>query len=154
MKSKIRELLTQINIKHSKNLQEKIELVNCPLKEMMCETHLTTIYTSFLESEQYRIEKNFDQSIETLKSAFYKTSELMNHPCTRCAHHYRINIIESLENIRNELGKMTNGFFGKKRYQSIYLKADEVVKEFINDGQINNFQLNESKDRFLGNHLN
>ena len=154
MKSKIRELLTQINTKHSKNIQEKIELVNCPLKEMLCEVHLTTIYTSFLKSEQYRIEKNFDQSIETLKSAFYKTSELMDHPCTRCAYHYRLNIIESLENIRNELGKMSKGIFGKKRYQSIYLKADEVVKVVINDGQLNNFQLNESKDRFLGNHLN
>jgi hypothetical protein len=152
--SKIRELFSQINTKHSKKIQEKIELVNCPLKEIMCETHLTTIYTSFLESEQFRVEKNFDQSIETLRSAFFKTSELLNHPCTRCANHYRSNIIESLESIHGELEKMVKGIFAIKRYQSSYLKADKILKELESEKLNSKFYLNEPKEKFLGNYLN
>ncbi len=153
-KSNIRNLFSQLKTKHSKKIQEKVELVDCPLKEIMCETHLTIIYTSFLESEKNRLEKNFDLSIETLKSAFYKTSELLNHPCTRCATHYRLNIIESLENIHNELGQMSKGILTNNRYQSSFLKADKILKELKCEKIDGKFYLNEPKDKFLGNYLN
>jgi hypothetical protein len=134
--------------------KEKIELVSCPLKEMMCKFHLSAVNKSYLQSEKYRKEKDFHMSIETLKSAFNKTTELMEHPCTKCAQLYRSNIIESLENIHGELEEMSKGIFGNKRYQSSYIKADNVLKEFENVGQSKTFQLNESKERFLGNYLN
>jgi hypothetical protein len=135
-------------------IKEKIELVSCPLKEMMCKFHLSVVNMSYLKSEQYRIEKDYNKSIDTLKSAFYKTCELMDHPCTRCAQLYRSNIVESLENIHNELEMMSTGIFGNKRYHSSYVKADSVLKEFENAGFGKKFQLNESKEQFLGNYLN
>ncbi|TNF45387.1 MAG: hypothetical protein EP310_01700 [Bacteroidetes bacterium] len=153
-KSKITELFSQTNTKHLKKIQEKIELVNCPLKAMMCETHLITIYKSFLESEQFRAEKNFDKSIETLHSAFYKTNELLNHPCTRCANLYRLNIIDSLENIHGELKKLVKGIFANKRYYSSYLKADKILKELESEKLTNKFYVNEPKEKYLGNYLN
>jgi hypothetical protein len=133
---------------------DKIELVSCPLKEMMCKFHLSAINKSFLESELYRREKDFHRSIETLKSAFNKTTELMEHPCTKCAQLFRSTIIESLENIHGELENMSKGIFGNKRYQSSYIKVDNLLKEFENVGQRDKVQLNESKEQFLGNHLN
>jgi hypothetical protein len=134
--------------------QEKIELVSCPLREMMCNVHLSSVNKSYAEAEQYRKEKNFNSSIETLKSAFYKNLELMEHPCTKCVCHYHTSIIDSLENIHDELEKLTSGIFGNKRFQSVYLKAINVKKEFENLRISNKYQLNNSKNRFLGNHLN
>ena len=136
------------------NIKEKIELVNCPIKEMMCKFHLSAINRSYLQSEQYHKEKDYNRSIDTLKSAFDKTNELMDLPCTRCARLYRSNIVESLENIHDELERMSTGIFGNKRYQSSYLKVDKFLKKFENIGLGNKFQLNESKEQFLGNYLN
>ena len=137
-----------------KDKQFKIELVSCPLKEMMCKFHLSTIDKSYLESEQYRKEGDFQKSINTLKSAFNKTTELMEHPCTKCAQFYRSSIIESLENIHEELENITSGIFGNKKYQSSYINANNVLKEFENVGKSKKFQLNESNERFLGKYLN
>jgi len=134
--------------------QEKIELVSCPLREMMCNVHLSAINNGYTEAEQHRKTKDFSRAIDTLKSTFYKTTELMDHPCTKCVHHYRSNIIDSLEIIHDDLEKITSGIFGDKRHQPIYLKAINALKEFENVKLSNKFQLNESKDRFLGNHLN
>jgi hypothetical protein len=120
----------------------------------MCRFHLSVVNNSYLQSEQYRKEKDYHKSIDTLKSAFNKTTEMMDHPCTRCARLYRSNIVESIENIHGELEKISTGIFGNKRYQSSYLKADNFLKEFENLGLGNKFQLNESKEQFLGNYLN
>jgi hypothetical protein len=137
-----------------KDKQLKIELVSCPLKEMMCKFHLSSIDKSYHESEQYRKDGDFEKSINTLKGAFIKTNELMDRPCTKCAQFYRTNIIESLENIHEELESIATGIFGNKKYQSVYINANSVLKEFENVGKSKKFQLNESKERFLGNYLN
>jgi len=141
-------------IKNYKEKQFKIELVSCPLKEMMCKFHLSAIDKNYHESEQYRKDGDFQKSINTLKSAFDKTTELMDHPCTKCAQFYRSSIIESMENIHEELENITIGIFGNKKYQSVYINANSVLKEFENVGKSQKFQLNESKEKFLGNYLN
>lgn len=154
MKAIMKRLFSFSATENISDIKEKIELVSCPLKEMMCRFHLSEVNNSYLQSEQYRKEKDYHKSIDTLKSAFNKTTELMDHPCTRCARLYRSNIVESLENIHVELEKMSTGIFGNKRYQSSYLKAEKFLTEFGNLGLGNKFQLNESKEQFLGNYLN
>jgi hypothetical protein len=156
MKAKMSETFSfpVTDSEHFKDTQDTIELVSCPLKEMMCKFHLSAVNKSFLESELYRREKDYHRSIETLKSAFNITTELMEHPCTKCAQLFRSTIIESLENIHGELEKMSKGIFGNKRYQSSYIKVDNLLKEFENVEQRDKVQLNESKEQFLGNHLN
>jgi hypothetical protein len=140
--------------KHNKVKQYNFELVNCPLKEMMCKVHHSAINEKFLESEKYRKEKDFNSSIEILKIALNRTTELMEHPCTKCAQHFRSNIIEYLESIHGELEKMSKGFFGKRRHKSSCLKAYNVLKEFENKGIRNTIQIYDFKNKFLGNHLN
>ena len=134
--------------------KEEIELVSCPLKDMMCKFNLISVNKSYAQSEEYHKDKDFYMAIETLKIAFNKTTELMGYPCSRCVQLYRSNIVESLENIHGELGKMSTGIFGDKSYQTSYLKAGSVLKEFENVGLGNKFRLNESKEQFLGNYLN
>lgn len=160
MKAKMSELFSfsvtdsEPNSEHNKDVHNSIDLVNCPLKEMMCKFNLSEVNSSYLQSEHYRKKKDFHMSIETLKSAFYKANELMDHPCTKCTQLFRSNIIESFENIHSELGRISKGFFGNKRYQSSYIKVDNILKEFENLGLSNKVHFNESKERFLGNHLN
>jgi transposase-like protein len=154
MKSIIRDLISQINTHHSKKIQEKIEFADCPLKTMMCEVHLTSIFISLLETEKYRIEKKYDKSVETLKNAFDKTTELLNNPCTTCTYHYRSNIIETMENIINELNKTSNGIFRKKIQHLTHIRALEILKEMTNLVVSNKHQLTESKGKFLGNYMN
>jgi hypothetical protein len=134
--------------------QNITETINCPLKEMMCKVHLTDINKSYLESEQLRKEKDYLKSIESLKIAFKKATELMDNPCTKCAQNFRLSIIKSLVNIHDELEELSKGFFGDKNYLPVYLKSVETLAEFKNAKYLNSVQSFESKERFLGNHLN
>jgi len=133
--------------------QDKIQLVSCPRKEMICKEHLAVVNKCYVESEQFRRDKNFQQSIDTLKSAFYKTTELEDQPCSKCAVLFRSTITESMENIHGELKKMTAGIFGKKHYQPSFILAQNTLKEFENIKLCKTFHLFESKERFIGNYL-
>ncbi len=134
--------------------QNIIEFVNCPLKEMMCKVHLNEINSIYLESEQFCKNKDYTRSIDSLKIAFNKATELMENPCSKCAQHFRLSIIETLANIHDDLEEMSKGFFGDKNYVSVYLKSVEVLAGFKNAKCLNSVQSNETKERFLGNHLN
>jgi hypothetical protein len=134
--------------------QDVIELVNCPLKEMMCKVHLNEINKNYLDSEQFRNKKDYIKSIDSLKIAFNKTTELLEHPCTNCAQLFRQSILKTMLQIHNELDEMSKGFFGDKNYMPGYLKAVSVLTEFKKSKYINSVQLNENKERFLGNYLN
>ncbi len=134
--------------------QDIVEVVNCPLKEMMCKAHLAEIYKSFVQSELYRNEKDYLKSIDSLKIAFTKATELMDNPCTKCAQQLRLSIIKTMVSINDELGDISKGIFGDRNYQSVYLKSVDVLNEFKNAKYMNSVHLNESKERFFGNFLN
>ena len=124
MKANMRKLfsIAGLDTEQIEIRKERVELVNCPLREMMCNTHLSMVNKRYLEAEQHRKEKEFNVSIDKLKSAFFKTTELLDHPCTRCVHNYQSIIIDSLENIHVELDRTTSGFFGNKRLLATFLK--------------------------------
>jgi hypothetical protein len=139
---------------HSDIQIERIELVSCPLKEIICNVHLSTLNNSFLESKQYHKNRDFQKSIESLKIAFYKTIELMENPCTKCVQHFQTKIIESLEAIYGELNNIVKGIFGDKRFQQNLNTAVKLLKEFEDAVPNHTFNLREDKEKFLGNHLN
>lgn len=116
----------------SKISDNKIEVLNCPLKSLPCRGHIIELNRCYLDSEKYQKEKNFERSIEILKSAFFKTTELNDHPCANCSLLFRSMIIDSMKNIYNELDQMSKGFFGTKRYHLSYLSAGLALKEFEN----------------------
>jgi hypothetical protein len=132
--------------------QDKIELLGCPRNGIICQEHLAVVNKCYVESEHYRKEKDFDRSIDTLKHAFYKTTELVESPCSKCASLFRLTITESMENIHNELESMATGIFGKKRYQTSYAYAGKVLKEFEDVTICNTLQMGESKKRYIGDY--
>lgn len=135
------------------NKQDKIELVSCPNKDVICKEHLSVVNKCYMISEQHRKDKNFNLSIEELKSAFYKTTELNELPCSKCAALFRSTITESLEEINTELKKMSSGIFGSKRYQSSLLMSENVLKEFENIKLCNTIQMNKPDEHYIGNYL-
>lgn len=156
MMAKLREIFSfsTTQTEQKKNSPFNVELINCPLREMMCKVHHSNINKSFIELEKYRIKSDIENSIETLRIAFSMTDDLMNKPCNNCALHFRSVIFESLEQIHDEMGKKSKGFFRKKYYKSMFLKADTVLKEIENEGVRYTNQIAMLKKRFLGNHLN
>lgn len=110
--------------------KNKIELLSCPHTGKDCKDHLSLINQSFSESHIYKQNKNFQGSIEALKNAFEKTNELQDLSCSTCAEFFRSTIALSLENMHDELNEMSTGIFGRKRYQSSYKAAGNVLKEF------------------------
>jgi hypothetical protein len=155
MKANMSKLFSSsaIDSEYLNSNQDKIQLVSCPRKEMICKEHLVVVNKCYVESEQYRRDKNFQQSIDTLKSAFYKTTELKDQPCSKCAVLFRSTITESMENIHDELKKMTTGIFGNKHYQPSLILAENTIKEFENVKICNTFHLHETKERYIGNYL-
>ncbi|RIH65625.1 hypothetical protein D1164_08130 [Mariniphaga sediminis] len=107
----------------------KIEVMDCQNNGEKCKEHLAVINENYLESYQYLEGKNFRESIASLKNAFEKTHELQDTTCLKCAQLFRDTITESLEDIRDELQKMSTGIFKTKRYQSSYDEACDVLEE-------------------------
>ena len=129
--------------------QDKFEVVSCPRKEMKCNKQLSVINTYYNASEHFHREKDYQNSIESLQNAFYKTLDLNDQPCARCAALFRSVIIESVENKRNELYKMTKGFFGNKHYQPGLLLSEKVLSELKKVETYQNLKKNEDKQLYI-----
>ena len=132
---------------------DKIEVLSCPRKEMICQEQLSVVNRCYVQSEQSMRDKDFYRSIDTLKEAFYKTTELVDLPCNKCAKLFRSTITESVEDLHDELKKMTSGILGNKSYQSSLKKSVDVLNEFAKIKLLDTFKSNESKKRFIGNYL-
>ena len=117
--------------------QDPIELLFCPLKEKgsICKEHRAVINQSILASRRHVLHKEYQVSIAELKTAFYKTTELKEDTCQRCAVFFRSTIAQSMEQIHGDLRRMTTGLFKAKRYLPTFELADEVLTEFKNHSQ-------------------
>ena len=109
--------------------QAPIELVSCPLNGIKCETKRELINASLIASRNYRLNKEYHESIIELKAAFSQTIELQDTTCKSCVNLFRSTIIQSLEQIHGELRKMSTGIFKVKRYQSSFEFASETLEE-------------------------
>lgn len=122
--------LSEREVERIDNNQNKIELLNCQLESQKCKDHLSLINTSYCNAYNYHLEKDYLHSIESLKSAFYKASELHETPCSKCAALFQSTITQSLKNINKELYKMTNGVFKRKRFLFSYIESCNALKDF------------------------
>jgi len=109
--------------------QDKFKLVNCPIQGKHCIKQLPSINKSYLEAEQYRRNKEFHPAINTLKRAYFTTLELKEPGCSKCVDLFQSSITQSLEEIKDELHKMSIGWFKTKRYESSYLMSGKVLRE-------------------------
>lgn len=134
------------------NNVDKIKMEKCPLEKQKCTSVLVFVNQSYVQPNRYFYDINFHGAIEQLKNAFYKTLELDETSCKKCTDFFRLTIIESLEVIKDELGKMSKGLFKTNRYQSNYNEACKVLKEFQEFEQNNILKLNKHNNYSLNHH--
>jgi len=115
------------------NTKNKIELLNCQSGGRNCKSHLSLINQKYSYAHESLIEKDYKNSINALKDAFYIATEIHESSCLSCAAFFRTTLTESLEKINKELHKMTSGVFKKKRYEPIYIESCNVLEEFKNN---------------------
>lgn len=121
--------LSVLDTDYFNDMQNKIEIVGCDRNEIICNGHLSSINKYFLESERYRRDKDYPRAIEKLKSAYYITTEIKDKSCLNCSKFFRNTIDESLLHIKDELKKLTSGFFANQYFKPSYLMVDEVLLE-------------------------
>lgn len=142
-----------LNAENLIDKKDKIELVSCPDMGMVCKEHLAVVNRCYTISEQHRKDKNYNLSLEELKSAFYKTTELNELPCSKCAALFRSTITESVQDLHSELEKMSGGIFGNKRYLASLILSENVLKEFESIKLCNTIQMNKPGEHYIGNFL-
>lgn len=121
------------------NNKEKFELINCPLGGFHCKDNiLPEINRLYRESEFYRINREYQKSIDMLNKAYQETLELKENSCLKCVGFFQDNITETLEIIKNELKQMSDGIFSTKRYHTAYVKLGIILNK------INLYRENES----------
>lgn len=125
--------LSKVDSEYFKDGQDKIELVRCAIGGGMCSDHRAVINKNILASRKFLLNKDYFRSIEALKVAYYKTSDLQETSCVNCAKLFRCTVTQSLENIHNDLKQMSTSWFLSKRYESSYKLATLVLEEFRRD---------------------
>jgi len=109
--------------------ENKIELLVCNSGKQNCKEHLHVINKCYIDANSYHLEKDFLNSIESLKSAFLNTCNLQEASCLKCAELFRSTITKSLENINDELQRMTTGLISNKSYMTSYKESCAVLKD-------------------------
>ena len=124
--------LFQTSTKDSKYFNDEklfIELESCPLEGKHCIEHRAFINRNMRVSLSHLLNKEYAQSIEELKSAYYKTTELNEPACLQCAQFFRSTIMRSMEHIQVDLHKMSTGLFKVKRFKPNLEEVNNVLKE-------------------------
>ena len=122
--------LTNLSKQNSDNKHHsKIELMVCQAGGHNCKKHLIAINEYYLVANNYHYEKDYLNTIESLKCAFFKTKELNEESCLNCANLFRSTIRQSLENIHGELHNLTTGLIKNKRYLTCYKKSCTVLDD-------------------------
>jgi len=113
-----------------KDEENKIQLLHCPHGGLNCKSHLAEINRLFIDSQNHQQNKEFQFSIQALKSAFEETFELQASTCINCANVFRSEIIDSLKNMHEELERMSRGIFRKKkRYATSIVMVRNTISE-------------------------
>ncbi len=106
----------------------KFELVNCSLDGFYCKKDiLPEINKLYEQSDTYRVNREFQKSIDLLNQAYQKTLELKDISCAKCVGFFQNNITETLELIQKELSEMSQGVFSKNRYQFAFSKLGGIL---------------------------
>jgi len=154
MKTKMSKLfnLSVLDTDYFSDNKDKIELVGDVSLSPKCETHLSMVNESFHKSDLYRRDKDFYRAIEILKVAYIKTFELTDSASIKVGEFFRFTIFESLEIIHDELESLSNGFFSRKRFQSSYSMAGNVLEELKKISQNSNLHIKKDRKHFIENY--
>jgi hypothetical protein len=121
--------LSKKDADYNNGQQNKFEVLTCNVSSGSCKEHLVVINKCYLEANKYHLEKDYLSTIDSLKNAFFRTNQLNENSCAKCANLFRSTITESIENIHGELRNLTTGLFRKKRYQRSFIASRDVLNE-------------------------
>ena len=110
-------------------MKDKIELLVCNSGSQKCKEHLLIINKCYIDANDFHLQKDYMNSIESLKNAFFNTSDLKETTCLKCADLFRSAITESLENLNYELQKLTTGLIRNNRYQFCYQQSSALLND-------------------------
>ncbi|HKJ78836.1 MAG TPA: hypothetical protein VKA10_04850, partial [Prolixibacteraceae bacterium] len=103
----------------------------CPRGGFNCKTTLSEINEYYTLSDAYRQDKEYQQSISQLKNAFDETFNLQQQTCLKCTEMFRSEIIASLNKIKDDMDRMSQGLFKKKnRFKESRLYAEKTLVAF------------------------
>ena len=119
MKASIKNLFAISMREEDFSKQEKFELVSCPIKEEFCNKLRPAINKDYLVAQQLHLNKDYQKSIETLKSAYSKTLLLREPACAGCADFFQDTIMQYLGEIQKEQKKGSFGFLNFKRHKVV-----------------------------------
>lgn len=123
-------IFSESETRYFSDKQEHIELESCRYNGSNCHDHRKLINNKISSAKTYFLNKDYPRAIKELKLAFEKTDDLNQPTCLQCARFFRLTIAKSMENLHDDLKKMSTGFFGYKRYKSSYLMAGNTLAEF------------------------
>lgn len=107
------------NLNH---IEDKFNLVSCPVTESHCNKILAEINKLYAESEVARINKEYLQSVSLLEEAYELTNSLKNKSCLLCASFFQHTINKTFEIMKEELYDISHGMFSSKSYKLAYKK--------------------------------
>jgi Na+-translocating ferredoxin:NAD+ oxidoreductase RNF subunit RnfB len=108
--------------------ENKFQLQKCPRGGLKCRSHLAEINRLFKNSQNYLQSKDYQFSVQVLERAFKETYKLKESTCINCAKLFRAEIIDTVNNIHEELTRMSHGIFGK-RYLHIAASVERILSE-------------------------
>jgi hypothetical protein len=123
--------------------ENKIQLLQCPRGGLNCKPHLAEINRLFVDSQNYKQNKEYQFSIQALKNAFDETFELQASTCIHCANVFREEIIDSLKIKQDELYRMSRGIFRRK---DRYVNSLKLVDKTLSDLTTKLQQIKDNKD--------
>jgi hypothetical protein len=124
-----KQILSIQNNPKNKQNENKIELLSCNSGAENCKEHLLIINRCYVEANTFHQEKDYLNSIESLKNAFLMSCDLRHDSCSECANLFRATITKSLENINDELYRLTTGILKNKRYIKSYKESCAVLND-------------------------
>jgi len=122
--------LTVLDTDYLNTEQNKIELVGCKYNDKKCESVIAAINSGYNEAISFRQDKDYYRAINVLKTTFDKTFEIREARCLKCSNFFRSVITHNLEDIHDELKKMSTGIFKTKRFVPSYLMAGDTLEAF------------------------
>lgn len=109
--------------------EDKIELLSCNSGTESCKEHILIINKCYVDAKSYHLEKDYLNTIESLKNAFLMSCDLRHDSCLECANLFRSIIAKSLESINEELLNLTTGIIKNKRYIKSYKESCSVLND-------------------------
>jgi hypothetical protein len=103
--------------------------VSCKYDGEFCVEHRKLINNKISASKSLFLNKDYQQAIGELKIAFENAEGLTLPTCLKCAGFFRLTIYKSLENIHDDLKKMSTGIWGSRKFKPSFLLASSTLEE-------------------------